>query len=119
LAPGFRKEAKMFTPLLLSLAMMSSGPEPITVVDGRPTIQIMLSNYDLARLDDVKKVKREIRWAAARLCIGGSGLAMYLQSRPCLEDAVADANSQLATALAGRARASLTGAAIVVSASSK
>ena len=102
----------MLTPLLLSLAMISGGPEPIVIVNDRPTIQIMLSNYDLARPEGVRKLERQIRWAAGRVCIGGSGLAMYLESRPCLTDSVADANAQLATVLATRGAGSLAGAAI-------
>ena len=109
----------MFTPMLLSLAVVVGPPEPTIVVDERPTIQIMLADYDLTRPGDVKKLRREIRWAADRVCIHGPGLAMYLESRPCLNSAVADANAQLGAVLARRGSASLTGATIVVSAPSK
>jgi UrcA family protein len=119
LRPRFRKEANMFTPLLLSLAMISGEPEPVIVVNERPTIRILLTDYDLARPEGVRKLERHIRRAADRVCIRGSGLAMYLESRPCLTDAVADANAQLATVLSRRTSASLAGAAIVVSAPTK
>jgi UrcA family protein len=109
----------MFTPLILSLAMISGEPEPIIIVDERPTIQIMLADYDLTRPDGVRRIERQIRWAADRVCLRGGGLAMYLESRPCLTDAVAEANAQLATVLARRGAANLAGAAIVVSASAK
>jgi UrcA family protein len=110
------KEAKMFTPLLLPLTMVSSAPEPVIIVNERPTIQIMLADYDLARPEGVRKLEGQIRSAAARVCIGGSGLAMYLESRPCLTDAVADANAQLAPVLSRRGASNLTGATIVVGA---
>lgn len=107
----------MFTPILLSLAMNSSAPEPIIVVDERPTIQIMLADYDLTRPADVKKLKRQIRWAADRVCIHGTGLAMYLESVPCLRSAVADANAQLRAVAQHPSRPPLA-SAIVVSAHS-
>lgn len=106
----------MFTPLLLPLTMVSSAPEPVIIVNERPTIQIMLADYDLARPEGVRKLEGQIRSAAARVCIGGSGLAMYLESRPCLTGAVADANAQLATVLTRRATTNLSGATIIVSA---
>jgi len=111
----------MFTALLLSFAINGAGPasEPIVIVDERPTVQIMLANYDLARPEGVRQLERQIRWAADRVCIRGSGLAMYLESRPCLTDAVAGANAQLATVLSRRGTANLTGAAILVSAPTK
>jgi len=108
----------MFTPLLLSLVMISGPSEPVIVVDERPTIQIILADYDLGRPEDVRRLERKIRWAADRVCIGGSGLAMYLESRPCLEGAVADANSQLTIMLAQHRSGTLVAGSIAVTAHS-
>jgi UrcA family protein len=108
----------MFSPFLLSLAIFSNAPGPVIVVDERPTIQIMLANYDLERPGDVKRLKREIRWAADRVCIHGYGLSMYLESVACVKTAVTDANSQLATVLAQYRSGTPLAGAIAVSAHS-
>ena len=107
----------MFTPMLLSLAIAASpAPQHIIVVDERPTVTIALADYDLASA--VRKLRGKIRSAADRVCIHGSGPAMYLESVPCLKSAVADADAQLETALASRGSGATMGATIAVSAPS-
>jgi UrcA family protein len=109
----------MFTPMLLSLAIAASpAPQHIIVVDDRPTVTIALADYDLASARDVRKLRGKIRSAADRVCIHGSGLAMYLESVPCLKSAVADADAQLDTVVANRGSSATMGATIAVSAPS-
>lgn len=108
----------MLIPMLASFAMISSTPEPLVVIDERPTFRILLAKYDLSRPEDVRKLKRKIGWAADRVCVRGYGPSFYLESVECVKSTVADANAQLAKLLGKPNTADMVGAMVVVSAPS-
>ena len=91
----------MISILLLGLAAAAS--EPIVVVDeDQPTIVIPLAKYDLARDEDVRRLKHRISSAAMTVCDRSYRGVSYLETVECVKTARSAANSELDALLSKR-----------------
>ena len=104
----------MFSILLLALAT-GSAPDPVIVVEGRPTVSINVARYDLRQEQDVRGLEARIHGAADRVCIRGYPVAFYLERVACVKSAIAKGNQQLSRVAKGQSSAPLTAASNSIS----
>ena len=102
--------------LALAAAAAAGTGERIITVDGRPTIHLGLTGYDLLRPDDLRRLKRNIRTAAREVCRRSYRDATYSEVVSCVKVAAAEGEAQLGTIVAHNSTASPLPAAIAVSA---
>jgi UrcA family protein len=86
--------------ILLLVSTAISAGEPVTIVGDRAIVHVRLADYDVEKARGLKKLRRRMVRAAAKVCDAAIPGAMQAELSACTRDTLAAGQRQLDAILA-------------------